>query len=85
MFEDRFARADLLTDRAFAASFDESLDVDATARDLRDMAAGDVPALAIARARLASMLAHRSTASMARMSMTLLDGAEALSGNPALI
>ena len=85
MLDDRFARADQLTERAFAAAFEESVDVDATVNDLSAMASGDTPAFAIARARLATHMAHRSTAAVARMAVAFLDGAEALTGSPALV
>lgn len=85
MLDERFARADLLTERAFAAACEEPVDVDATVNRLSQLARGDGPAFAIARARLAAHLAHRSTAAMARTAMAFLDGAEVTSGSAALI
>lgn len=76
--DDRFARADQLTDRAFTAALDGRIDVVETLSGLADLADGDRPAIAIARARLAAHLAHRSTAAIARMAVALLDSAEDL-------
>src|SRR5688500_542592 len=73
MTDDRFARADQLTEHAFAAAFDHQMDVPTTVSDLSEMAVGDRPAIAIARARLAAHMAHRSTAAMARLAVSMLD------------
>jgi hypothetical protein len=79
--DERFARADELTDRAFSAALAGRIDVEETLTNLAEVAEGDRPAIAIARARLAAHLAHRSTAAIARMAVALLDNTDELVGD----